>query len=186
MSEKEPKTAANAKLTMHELGRLTPEEFRQQPKTPIIIVYDNVRSALNVGSAFRTADSFRLEGIYLCGITAQPPHKEIFKTALGATETVTWQYFEQTTEALHRLRESGYTLLAIEQVQNRIWLHDFEVKPEAKYAIVFGNEVEGVSNEAIELCHHCIEIPQIGAKHSLNISVCTGIVVWEFVRNYFK
>ncbi len=170
---------------MQELGRLTPEEFKALPKTPIVIVYDNVRSALNTGSAFRTADSFRLQGFYLCGITAQPPHKDIFKTALGATETVDWRYFEKTTDALNELRAEGYIILAIEQVKNRVWLHDFQTKRDEKYAIVLGNEVEGVSEEAIALSDYCIEIPQIGAKHSINVSVCTGIVVWELVRNRF-
>lgn len=168
---------------MQQLGRLTADEFKKLPKTPIVLVYDNVRSAANVGAAFRTADSFRLEGIALCGITAQPPHKEIFKTALGATETVAWWHTEKTTDALLDLRSKGYTILAVEQVTNRVWLHEFTVDPTAKYALVFGNEVEGVSDDAIALADACLEVPQLGAKHSLNISVCTGIVVWELVRN---
>ena len=167
---------------MDALARLTPDEFRAEAKTPIVIVYDNVRSALNVGSAFRTADAFRLEAIVLCGITAQPPHKEILKTALGATETVAWTHYTETTGALQALRSKGYTLIAIEQTADSTSLEAFAVQPDAHYALVLGNEVDGVSSEALALCDGCIEIPQIGTKHSLNISVCTGIVVWDLFK----
>ena len=167
------------KLSMHELGRLTPEALQNLPKTPLVIVYDNVRSALNVGAAFRTADAFRLERIVLCGITAQPPHKEIFKTALGATETVAWQYAADTVAAIAALRAEGYEVWAVEQAEGSVWLNDFVADPQQKYAFVFGNEVSGVSDAAIAACNGCLEIPQLGAKHSLNISVCTGIVLWH-------
>jgi 23S rRNA (guanosine2251-2'-O)-methyltransferase len=170
------------KLSMHELGRLSPDELKILPKTPIVVVYDNVRSALNVGSAFRTADAFRLERVVLCGITAQPPHKEIFKTALGATDTVAWQYTDNTVIAIESLRNEGYEVWAIEQTEGSIWLHQFDINTDKKYAFVLGNEVDGVSNAAIAACDGCIEIPQIGAKHSLNISVCTGIVAWHFCQ----
>jgi 23S rRNA (guanosine2251-2'-O)-methyltransferase len=170
------------KLSMDALGRIDAETFRNAEKTPFVIVYDNVRSALNVGSAFRTADSFRLAGVMLCGITAQPPHKEIFKTALGATETVDWQYFEHTTDAIANLRKAGYEIWSVEQVENSTMLHDFVIKTDKKYAFIFGNEVDGVSEEALAASDGCIEIPQIGSKHSLNISVCTGIIVWEAFR----
>ena len=173
------------KLSMDALGRIDAAAFRDAEKTPFVVVYDNVRSALNVGSAFRTADSFRLAEVVLCGITAQPPHKEIFKTALGATETVNWRYFDDTVTGLQALRAEGYEIWAVEQVENSTMLHNFAVNCSKKYAFVFGNEVEGVSEAALACCDGCIEIPQIGAKHSLNISVCTGIVVWEAFRQYY-
>ena len=170
------------KLSMNALGRIDAAAFHAAEKTPFVIVYDNVRSALNVGSAFRTADSFRLAEVVLCGITAQPPHKEIFKTALGATETVAWRHFDDTTAALQILRNEGYQIWAVEQVENSTFLHNFRLKTTEKYAFVFGNEVDGVSDAALTNCDGCIEIPQIGSKHSLNISVCTGLVVWEAFR----
>lgn len=172
----------NRKLSMLELNRLTPEEYKAQSKTPIILVLDNIRSALNVGSAFRTADSFALAGVYLCGITATPPHREILKTAIGATESVDWQYFETTTEAVEHLKNEGFTVFAIEQVTKKTWLQDVRVNSDEKYALVFGNEVKGVSNDVLPLVDDCIEIPQFGTKHSLNISVSAGIVIWEFFR----
>lgn len=172
----------NRKLSMLELNRLTPEAYKAQAKTPIILVLDNIRSALNVGSAFRTADSFALAGIYLCGISATPPHREIMKTAIGATESVDWQYFETTTAAVEQLKKDGFKVFAIEQVMKKTWLQDVEISNEEKYALIFGNEVKGVSNEVLPLVDDCIEIPQFGTKHSLNISVSAGIVIWEFFR----
>jgi tRNA G18 (ribose-2'-O)-methylase SpoU len=172
----------NRKLSMLELNRLTPEAYKAQSKTPIILVLDNIRSALNVGSAFRTADSFALAGVYLCGITATPPHREIMKTAIGATESVDWQYFETTIEAVEHLKNDGFTVFAIEQVTKKTWLQDVRVKSDEKYALIFGNEVKGVSNDVFPLVDDCIEIPQFGTKHSLNISVSAGIVIWEFFR----
>lgn len=172
----------NRKLSMLELNRLTPEAYKTQQKTPVVLVLDNIRSALNVGSAFRTADSFALQGIYLCGITATPPHREILKTAIGATESVDWQYFEQTTDAVKQLKEAGFRVFAIEQVTEKTWLQDVQVADDEKYALIFGNEVKGVSNSVLSVVDDCIEIPQFGTKHSLNISVSVGIVIWEFFR----
>lgn len=165
---------------MDELNRKSPEEFRQAEKTPVIVVLENVRSAYNVGSVFRTADAFLLEAIYLCGYTAFPPHKEIRKTALGAEDTVSWKHFKKTEDALAELRASGYALHAVEQVENSTLLHRFH--PAGKIAVVFGNEVTGVEQSTIALCDGCIEIPQLGMKHSLNISVAAGVVLWELVR----
>ena len=172
----------NRKLSMLELNRLTPEAYKAQQKTPIVLVLDNIRSALNVGSAFRTADSFAVEAIYLCGITATPPHREILKTAIGATESVDWQYFEQTTDAVKQLKEEGFKVFAIEQVTEKTWLQDVQTTDDEKYALIFGNEVKGVSNSVLSVVDDCIEIPQFGTKHSLNISVSVGIVIWEFFR----
>lgn len=167
------------KLLNSELGRKTVQQFRESEKSPFIIVLDNVRSQQNVGSIFRTADAFLAEAIYLCGITGQPPAREIQKTALGATETVAWKYFSKTTEALDELKSQGYSIVAIEQAEGSTELQDFEVKPGTKYALIFGHEVNGVSEEAISLCDECIEIPQFGTKHSFNIAVSAGIVLWE-------
>lgn len=170
------------KLSLKELNRLSVEEFKAQQKTQIVLVLDNIRSGLNVGSAFRTSDAFLIEHLYLCGITAQPPHREILKTAIGATDSVAWSYFENTQAAITELKEKGYSIIAIEQAENSIALQDFEVLPEGKYALVFGNEVKGVSQEAMDVVDHCIEVPQYGTKHSLNISVCVGVVIWAFFR----
>lgn len=169
------------KLSMDELGRMSVDEFKQAPKNPVLIVLDNIRSMHNVGSVFRTADAFLLEGICLCGYTPQPPHRDIHKTALGATETVDWLYFPTTLAAVLTLKERGYTLFAIEQAEGSISLEKF-AETNSKIAIVFGNEVEGVDAEVLKLCDGCIEIPQLGMKHSLNISVAAGIVLWEMVR----
>jgi len=168
------------KLKNDELNRLSVDEFKKAEKTPFIVVLDNIRSLNNVGSTFRTADAFRLEAIYLCGITAKPPHREIHKTALGATETVTWKYFSQTDDAVNELKKQGYFIISIEQVDNSMKLYEFNPESDKKYALVFGNEVKGVSNNIIETSDSCIEIPQIGTKHSLNITVSVGIVVWDF------
>jgi tRNA G18 (ribose-2'-O)-methylase SpoU len=166
---------------MDELNRKSPEEFRRAEKIPVIVVLENVRSAYNVGSVFRTADAFLLEAIYLCGYTAFPPHKEIRKTALGAEDTVTWKHFKKAEEAIAELRASGYGIHAVEQVENSTLLHRFSPS-DKKIAVVFGNEVTGVEQSTIELCDGCIEIPQLGMKHSLNIAVAAGVVLWEMVR----
>lgn len=169
------------KLLNEELPRLSPEEFKSSEKSPLVLVLDNVRSHLNVGSIFRTADAFRLEGIYLCGITGTPPHRDIHKTALGATETVTWKYFPTSMEALMQLKQQGYVLAAIEQAENAIMLSDFMPQAGKKYAFIFGNEVDGVGQDLVNASDLVIEIPQWGMKHSLNISVSVGVVVWDLV-----
>ncbi|MDD4603933.1 MAG: RNA methyltransferase [Bacteroidales bacterium] len=176
------------KLTMPELNRLTVEEYKAAEKTPIVIVLDNIRSQHNIGSVFRTADAFRLEGILLCGITATPPHREIQKTALGATESVPWQYFDNTIDACTKLINEGYHLLAIEQVTGSIPLYDFQPAKDQKLAIIFGNEVSGVREDALSMATGCLEIPQFGTKHSFNISVSAGIVIWDIFSklNYQK
>jgi tRNA G18 (ribose-2'-O)-methylase SpoU len=167
------------KLLNSELERLTPEEYKASVKKNIIIVLDNVRSLLNTGSVFRTADAFKAEALYLCGITGTPPHREINKTALGATESVPWKYFGNTSDAIRELRDMGYTIVSVEQAEGSTSLGSFVFDPAARYAIVFGHEIHGVSQEVIDLSHACIEIPQFGTKHSLNISVAAGIVMWE-------
>jgi tRNA G18 (ribose-2'-O)-methylase SpoU len=170
------------KLENSELDRKSIEDFKQSEKTPIIIVLDDIRSLHNIGSVFRTADAFLVEKIYLCGITATPPNKEIHKTALGATETVAWEHHTNVLEVIQKLKDEKVTVLAIEQVESAVFLQDFRVEKDKKYALVFGNEVFGVSQKAIELCDGCIEIPQLGTKHSLNISVSAGIVVWDLFQ----
>lgn len=166
---------------MEELNRKSVDEFRDSRKMPILIVLDNIRSMHNVGSVFRTADAFLLQGIYLCGFTPRPPHRDIHKTALGATETVDWKYYDSTTGAVAELKQEGYKVFAVEQVEQSIPLHRFS--SDAKIAVVFGNEVTGVEQEVLALCDGSIEIPQLGMKHSLNISVAAGIVLWELVRS---
>ncbi len=173
------------KLQNEELNRLTVQEFRQAPKTPIVLVLDNIRSFNNVGSAFRTADAFRLEAVYLCGITARPPHREIHKTALGATESVVWKYFSKTEEAVRELAASGYLIISIEQTDNSLMLNTFSPLKNNKYALVFGNEVQGVDNEILNMSDAVLEIPQYGTKHSLNITVSAGIVLWDFYSKLF-
>ena len=170
------------KIKNEDLGRLSPEEFKEAPKLPVVIVLDNVRSLHNVGSVFRTADAFVCEGVYLCGITATPPHREIQKTALGATESVSWKYFPNTSDALATLKSSGYKIAAVEQVEGAITLQDFKPSPDEKYALVFGHEVNGVDESTFKFTDVFIEIPQSGTKHSLNISVSAGVVLWEFFR----
>ena len=169
------------KLKNSELGRISVENFKSSKKIPIVVVLDNVRSALNVGSAFRTSDAFRVEKIYLCGITATPPNKEIRKSALGATESVEWEKVEDTESVIKKLKSDGYHICAIEQTENAIMLNDF-ILPEKPIAVVFGHEVNGVQQSVIDLCDQCIEIPQIGTKHSLNISVSVGIVIWDLYK----
>jgi len=170
------------KLSMAELGRKSVEEFRLSVKNPIVVVLENVRSAYNVGSVFRTADAFLLQGIYICGYTAYPPHKEIKKTALGAEETVTWKYFKQTAEAIEELRDQGYHIFAVEQTENSCPLQQLGIESGQKLAVVFGNEVSGVEEATIAQTDGCIEIPQLGMKHSLNIATAVGVVLWELVR----
>ena len=167
---------------MEELNRKSVEEFRESVKMPIIAVLENVRSAYNVGSIFRTADAFLIEAIYLCGYTAYPPHKEIRKTALGADGTVVWKHFKDVNGALAELRQEGYPIFAVEQAVNSLKLDDID-QFEGKLAVVFGNEVTGVEQTTIENCDGCLEIPQFGMKHSLNVSVAAGVVLWELVRN---
>ncbi len=172
-------TTAMHKRTMPELNRLTIDEFKDAEKLPVVVVLDNIRSQNNIGSVFRTADAFRLSGVCLCGITATPPHREIHKTALGATESVDWQYFATTVEAVRSLSDQGYVILAVEQVEGSILLPDFAPVPLEKIALVFGNEVNGIDDEVLPLVNGCLEIPQFGTKHSVNVSVAVGIVVWD-------
>lgn len=170
------------KLSMDELNRKTVDEFKEAEKNKVIVVLENIRSMQNVGSVFRTADAFLAEAIYLVGYTPQPPHRDIHKTALGATETVNWKYFATTAEAIAELKANGYKLFGIEQVEASILLQDFEKAPDEKIALIFGNEAEGVEQETLLQCEGCIEIPQFGMKHSLNISVAAGVVLWEMAR----
>lgn len=174
------------KLKLEELGRVDVETYQQQNKIPVVVLCDNIRSMHNVGSIFRTADAFSIEKIYLCGITARPPHKEIRKTALGSTESVVWEYHRNATEILKDLKAQDYTPIAIEQVDKSVSLESFAVENEKKYVILLGNEVEGVQQELIDMCEIALEIPQSGTKHSLNVSVCSGIVMWKFYQNYLN
>jgi len=173
------------KLGMDELNRKSVDEFRESEKTPVIVVLDNIRSMHNVGSVFRTADAFLVRGVFLCGYTPQPPHRDIHKTALGATETVEWKYFSDTAEAVRNLKNEGWRVFAVEQVEGSIPLQEFASVAESHaggVAVVFGNEVSGVGEDALKLCDGSVEIPQWGMKHSLNISIATGIVLWELMR----
>lgn len=172
----------NKKLNANELNRLDIAAFKDAKKIPIYLVLDNIRSAQNVGSVFRTMDAFRCAGIYLCGITARPPHREINKTALGATDTVQWEYFDSTLDALAVLKSKGIGTYALEQVENAIPLNAFELTAGAEMALVIGNEVDGVAQEVIESVDACLEIPQFGTKHSLNVSVCAGIAIWHIAN----
>ena len=174
------------KLENSELERKSVDDFKQSDKTPIILILDDIRSLHNIGSVFRTADAFLIEKIYLCGITATPPNKEIHKTALGATETVTWEHHKNVLEVIENLKSEGILVYAIEQVENAIFLDNFQPDNSKKHALVFGNEVYGVSQEAVKLCDGTIEIPQLGTKHSLNISVSAGIVVWDLFQKMNK
>lgn len=170
------------KLEIHELNRIDVEEFKRVEKYPIAIVLDNVRSQNNIGSVFRTGDAFRVEKVVLTGICSTPPNKEIHKTALGAEKSVTWEYFSECLDAIKQLKEEGYTIIAVEQVEDSIKLQDFEVKKEEKYALIFGNEVKGVDEDVVKASNLAIEIPQEGTKHSLNVSVTAGIIMWDFFR----
>ena len=172
------------KLENSELERKSVEAFKQSDKTPITIILDDIRSLHNIGSVFRTSDAFLIEKIYLCGITATPPNKEIHKTALGATETVSWEHHENVLEVIQKLKDDNVITLAIEQVESATFLQRFTIDPSQRYAVVFGNEVHGVNQEAVALCDGCIEIPQLGTKHSLNISVSAGIVIWDLFKQF--
>ena len=172
------------KLLNEELDRLSVEAFKEIDKIPLLLVLDNVRSLHNIGSVFRTADAFRLERIFLCGITATPPHREIHKTALGATETVSWEYHEKTADALAGLKEQDYLIYSVEQAEGSVLLGEVQVSGKQKYALVFGHEIRGVDQEVVDMSDQCIEIPQYGTKHSLNISVAAGIVIWELFRKF--
>jgi 23S rRNA (guanosine2251-2'-O)-methyltransferase len=171
------------KLRNEELGRKSVAQFHKSNKAPIVIVLDNIRSQANVGSVFRTADAFLVEKICLCGITAKPPNRDIQKTALGATESVSWKYYPETLNAIEELRNNGYIIIGIEQVKNSVFLQDIKIEKGKKYALVFGHEINGVAQEIVDLCDYCLEIPQFGTKHSFNIAVSTGIVLWEMNRN---
>ncbi|MFV0237350.1 MAG: RNA methyltransferase [Flavobacteriales bacterium] len=170
------------KLKNSELNRLSIQEFKKKEKLPIIIILDNIRSLHNVGSVFRTSDAFLIEKIYLCGITATPPHKEIQKTALGATESVEWEYIENVLDVIQQLKKDQYQIISIEQTEKSTMLHNFITDNSASYALIFGNEVNGVQQEVVSNSDTIIEIPQFGTKHSLNIAVSTGIVIWNFVK----
>lgn len=174
------------KLSIEELNRMDVEQFKRAEKLPVVIVLDNLRSLNNIGAIFRTSDAFRISAVYLCGITATPPHREIHKTALGATESVSWRYFEETIDAVNELKKSNYQVFAVEQAENSISVKDLNVSPSEKTAFIFGHEVHGVDQKIIDQSDGCIEIPQFGTKHSLNVSVCAGIVIWEVFLNYAK
>ena len=174
------------KLKNSELDRLSVDEYKEVAKTPITVVLDNIRSCNNIGSVFRTSDALLIERVILCGITATPPNKDIHKTALDAEKSVPWEYFEETEDAVHQLKESGYHVFAVEQVENSILLPDFTPQKEQKLALVFGNEVKGVQQSVVNLCDGAIEIPQYGTKHSFNISVSAGIVLWDLVYKLRK
>jgi tRNA G18 (ribose-2'-O)-methylase SpoU len=173
-------TNDHKKLKLDQLNRASVEEFKAQKKLPVVVILDNVRSMHNIGSIFRTSDGFAVEQICLCGITAQPPHREIEKTALGATQSINWVHYADVVDAIKQLRLDGYRIIAIEQAQNSVMLNNFTPFPHEKYALIFGNEVNGVSDEAMKMIDVCIEIPQFGTKHSFNIVVSAGIVLWDF------
>ena len=170
------------KLKITEMNRISVEQFHDAEKLPLVVVLDGVRSLYNVGSVFRTADAFRLAGVVLCGITATPPNVEIHKTALGAEDSVAWKHFDDTMEAVRWLRDEGYTLLAIEQCEGSTMLNDFHPDPSLRYAVILGNEVKGVQQSVVDACDGCIEIPQFGTKHSMNVSVTAGIIIWHFAQ----
>ena len=172
------------KLSMDELNRKTVHEFKSATKTPFIVVLDNVRSLNNIGSIFRTSDAFLIEAIYLCGISATPPHKEIHKTALGAEDTVSWKYFEDTLDAIKNLKDNGFIIVGVEQTSKSISLEKYPFQMNTKYALVFGNEVKGIQQEVAHECDNCFEITQFGTKHSFNVSVSAGIVLWEWYKNF--
>ncbi|MFV0148212.1 RNA methyltransferase [Empedobacter falsenii] len=174
------------KLKLDELGRVSTEEYKEIEKNPIVVVLDNVRSMHNVGAVFRTSDAFLIYKIYLCGITATPPHKEIHKTAIGAENSVDWEYVKDSNELVAKLKEEGYQIVTIEQTEGSVLLNEFEIDQSQKYAIIMGNEVDGVQQSIIDQCDTCIEIPQSGTKHSLNVSVCTGIILWKWYEGFMR
>lgn len=173
------------KKNIIDLNRVSQEEYKNIEKIPLVVVLDNVRSQNNIGSVFRTGDAFLLESIFLCGITAVPPHPEIHKTALGAENSVSWNYYEDTLDAVDYLQQSGYTVFAVEQVEKSIMLQDMQLHKNKKYALVLGNEVKGVQQSVVDKCNQCIEIPQFGTKHSLNVSVTAGLVIWDFFKKLY-
>jgi tRNA G18 (ribose-2'-O)-methylase SpoU len=181
--EKNTSSEMVRKLNTEDIQRINIEEFKRAKKIPMVVILNNVRSMHNVGSVFRTADGFCVEKVLLCGITAIPPNAEIHKSALGAEFSVNWEYFKETTDALKMLVDEDYTPIAVEQADKTILLNDFKFDKSKKYALVFGNEVSGVQQEVIDLCRYCIELPQFGTKHSLNVSVAAGITIWEFWKN---
>lgn len=170
------------KLSLSELNRISVDQFKKAEKTPVIIILDNVRSMNNIGSIFRTADAFRIEAMYLCGITGTPPHKEIHKTALGATDSVSWKYFKNAVDAIEEVKKQEYVVYAVEQAEGSVFINDFTPGNEVKIALVFGNEVQGVDENVMQYIDGCFEIPQYGTKHSLNIAVSAGIVIWEIFK----
>ncbi len=172
------------KLLNEELDRLSVAQYKKSEKIPVTVVLDNIRSQNNIGSVFRTMDAFRFEGILLCGITATPPHREIHKTALGATDSVHWEYWEETTAAIQDLKDKGYLIISVEQTEQAVSLERFRLSADQKYALVFGNEIRGVDQKVVDLSDMCIEIPQHGTKHSLNISVAAGVVIWDLFKQY--
>lgn len=173
----------NKKLSTAALGRLSEAEFKETEKHRVVVLLENIRSMNNIGSVFRSADAFLVEAIFLCGYTAQPPHRDIQKTALGATETVNWKHFEQISHAITELKSNGYKVLAVEQTENSLKLHQTDFGKIGRVALIFGNEVKGVEQSTIELCDSCLEIEQYGTKHSLNVSVCAGIVLWKIASH---
>jgi 23S rRNA (guanosine2251-2'-O)-methyltransferase len=172
------------KITNEDLNRLTIDEFRVSEKIPLILILDDIRSMHNIGSIFRSADAFRVGKIILCGISAVPPHKDIHKTALGATDSVAWEYYEDIRQVIQLMRAEGYIISGIEQTKDSIMLHDFYPDKKAKYAFILGHEVRGVKQSVVDICDITIEIPQFGTKHSLNVSVCAGLVIWDFYQKY--
>jgi tRNA G18 (ribose-2'-O)-methylase SpoU len=176
----------NKKLKLWELDRVSEETFKEQEKFPLVVVLDEIRSLTNVGTFFRTADAFNVEKIFLCGITATPPHREIQKTALGATESIAWEHKESTSELIKALIADGYAICSIEQTEQTIMLQDIHQLKDQKFALVFGNEVNGVNQDVIDQSNYIIEVPQFGTKHSLNVSVCAGIVLWEFAKKWIQ
>lgn len=174
------------KLKVTEMHRLTVDEFKESRKLPLVVVLDEVRSLHNIGAVFRTSDAFLVNSIYLCGITATPPHPEMHKTALGAEYTVDWKYFKNTEDAVNELHTMGYTVFAIEQCEGSTMLDKLVLETDKRYAVVLGNEVKGVKQEVVDMCDGCIEIPQFGTKHSLNVSVTAGIILWEFAKELVK
>jgi len=174
----------NRKLKLWELERVSEEQFKEQRKFPLIVVLDDLRSLNNIGSFFRTADAFNVEKVYLCGITATPPHRDIQRTALGATETVEWEYRRSIGEVIAELKKKGIAVCSIEQAEKTVFLQQINQLPEERFALVFGNEVDGVNQEVIDQSNYIIEVPQFGTKHSLNVSVCAGVVLWEFAKRF--
>lgn len=174
----------NKKLKLWELNRVTEEAFKEQEKFPVVVVLDNIRSLNNIGSFFRTCDAFNVEQLYLCGITACPPHREINKTAIGATDSVVWSHHESTIDLVTELQQQGYSICTVEQTEKTTLLQNVGQLADEKYALVFGNEVDGVDQEVVNISDHVIEIPQFGTKHSLNVSVCAGVVLWEFTKKF--